>query len=96
MTIRELLVKISAAVDRVTFEKARQAAEKVKDALQQTSAQGQAVSQSFSTVQFTLTNLKRDFSNLTEVLEKHKFVLAGVATAATMITKSTIDSAVNF
>jgi hypothetical protein len=62
MTIRELIVKISAAVDGAAFEKAKQAADRVKAALEQTSAQGQSVSRAFSAAQVAVTGLSQDFS----------------------------------
>jgi len=96
MTIRELIVKISAAVDQAAFEKGRQAAEKVKGALEQTSAQGQSVSRAFGAVKVAVTGLSQDFSGLTAAIEKNKFVLMGIAAAAGAVAKSGVDSARRF
>jgi hypothetical protein len=96
MTIRELIVKISAAVDQAAFEKAKQAADRVKAALEQTSAQGQSVSRAFSAAQVAVTGLSQDFSSLTAAIEKNKFVLMGIAAAAGAVAKSGVDSARRF
>jgi hypothetical protein len=96
MTIRELIVKITAAIDQAAFEKGRQAAENIKSALEQTSAQGQSVSQAFGTIKVAVTGLSQDFAGLTAALEKHKFALMGIAAAAGAITKSGVDSARRF
>jgi hypothetical protein len=96
MTIRELVVKISAAVDGAAFEKAKQAADRVKSALEQTSAQGQSVSRAFGAVKVAVTGLSQDFSGLAAAIEKHKFVLMGIAAAAGAVAKSGVDSARRF
>jgi hypothetical protein len=96
MTIRELIVKITAAIDQAAFEKGRQAAEKVKGALEQTSAQGQSVSRAFGAVKVAVTGLSQDFSGLIAAIEKHKFVLAGLAASAVFLGKSAVDTARSF